>query len=207
MKTEMASLAALLLAAGLTPAAANAASLETFTFTQKGYPVDDVLTGTFTGVVEADGSIQQADLTAFTASFFYDEGPLGVEVDTYSLVNLELFSFSPSMDGPNSSLDIFASVTSGTPAGICVGAAAAFGLCQQGGNVAGVDHVKSNEFLWLTTTQFAAVQFVPVQTTVTPEPASIGLCGLALARAIVCCVKKRLARNGRRRHNPHGAEI
>jgi hypothetical protein len=191
MKTEMVTLAALLLAAALSPAAAHASSLETFTFTQTGYPVDDMLTGSFTGMVESDGSIQQADLTAFTASFSYDEGPLGIEVDTYSLANLQLFSFAPSVDGPNSSLDIFASAPSGTPAGICVGAAAAFGLCQQGGNVSGVDHVKSNEFLWLTTTQSPSVQFEPAQITPAPEPGTIGLCGLALASLIVCHVKKR----------------
>jgi hypothetical protein len=186
MKTQVASLAALLLAAAHIPTAAKAATLETFAFTQTGYPGIDRLTGSFTGAVEANGSIQQADLTAFTASFVDDFGPLGIHTDTYSLSNLQLFSFIPGMDGPNSSLDIFASVISGPPGSICVGAAAAFGLCGQGGNFAGIDHAiyQPNPFLWLGTTQAAVMQFVPAQPAATPEPASIGLCGLALASAV-----------------------
>jgi hypothetical protein len=187
MKIQMASISALLLAAAFIPAAADASTIETFTFTQTGYPLTGMLTGTFSGVAEPNGSIQQADLTAFAASFTANLGvPTGIQVDSYSLANLQLFSFTPSMDEPNSLLDIFASVTSGTPGSICVGAVAAFGLCGLGGNLAGVDHLiyQPNPFLWASTTQYAVVQFVPAQST-TPEPASIGLCGLAMASAFV----------------------
>ena len=183
MKTKTAKMPALLLAVALTPAAAYASTLETFAFTQTGYAGNDQLTGTFTGAVEADGSIQQADLTAFTASFTADFGALGLHTDTYTLANLQLFSFLPSLDGPNSSLDIFANVPSGPPGSICVGAAAAFDLCGVSGNLAGVDHLiyQQNPFLWETTTRAAAVQLVPSQPVTTPEPASAGLCTLTLA--------------------------
>lgn len=180
-------MATLLLAATLIPAAAHASALETFTFTQTGYPGNDKLTGTFTGAIEADGSIQQADLSAFTASFTVDLGLSGIQTDTYTLANLQLFSFLPSINGPNSSLDIFASVTSGPPGSICVGAAAAFGLCGVSGNLAGVDHViyQPNPFLWETTAQTPTVQLLPPQPTATPEPASAGLCALSLASIIM----------------------
>jgi hypothetical protein len=186
MKTRLASLAALLLGAAFLSAAANAATIETFKFTQTGYVGDDILTGSFTGTVEADGSIQQADLTAFTASFLDDRGSFGIQIDSYSLANLQLFSFRPAMDGPNASLDIFASVTSGPPGSICVGAAAAFGLCGVGGNLFGVDHLiyQQNAFLWVTSTQAAVVQFVPAQSASAPEPLSISLCALALLSTI-----------------------
>jgi hypothetical protein len=181
-------MSALLLAAAFIPAAVDAATIETFTFVQTGYPLTGMLTGTFSGVVEPNGSIQQADLTALSASFTADRGvPIGIQVDSYSLTNLQLFSFIPSMDGPNSSLDIFASVTIGPPGSICVGAAAAFGLCGLGGNLAGIYHLiyQPNPFLWVSTTQSAVVLFVSAQSTTTPEPASSGLCGLAMASAFV----------------------
>ncbi|HVW84927.1 MAG TPA: PEP-CTERM sorting domain-containing protein [Bryobacteraceae bacterium] len=198
MRTKAAIITALLLAPALIPGEAKASTLKTFTFTQTGYPVNDILTGTFTGTVEADGSIQQADLTGFTASYAANLGRFGIQMDTYTLPNLQLFSFIPSIDGPNSSLDIFASVTSGPPGSVCVGAAAAFGLCGVSGNLAGVDHLRypQNPFLWTTTTQFALVQLVPAQPAATPEPATAGLCALALASAFVWR-RKRLATRGK----------
>ena len=60
--------AALLLAATVAPVVAHAGPLETFSFTQ-GYPSLASVTGTFTGTVETGGSIQLADLTAFSATY------------------------------------------------------------------------------------------------------------------------------------------
>jgi hypothetical protein len=183
--TEITRTAALLFAATLMAAASRAATVETFSFTQNGYLRTDYLHGTFTGAVEPDGLIQLADLSFFTASFTENQGPLSA-VDTYSLANLQLFSFMPSTDGPNSTLDIFASFTTGTPGSICVGAAAAFGLCGKSSNAVGEDHLRysQNPFLFEITSQFAVVQFVPPQPAATPEPASAGLCGLTLASVL-----------------------
>ncbi len=167
----------------LTPSSAEAGPIETFSFAQTGYVLTDTLSGTFSGALEPGGSIQLADLTAFSAAFTANLGSLvGTEVDTYSLADLNLFSFFPSTDGPNSSLDIFASITTGVPGSICVGAAAAFGLCGQEGNAVGVDHLRysQNPFLFETTAQFANVAFVP-QTAAVPEPAYLGICGVLLA--------------------------
>ena len=148
-------MAASFLVAALIPLATNAATLETFTFTQTGYAPGDTLTGTFTGAVEVDGSIQQADLTDFSASFADNLGALqGTQIDHYSLVNLQLFSFVPSMDGPNSSLDLFASATSGTPGSICVGAEPHSGSAERAviSRAWTTSYTKRIPSLWLATT-------------------------------------------------------
>ena len=170
--------AALLLAATVAPVVAHAGPLETFSFTQ-GYPSLASVTGTFTGTVEPGGSIQLADLTAFSATYSLT-GPVTL-ANTYTLADLQLFSFIPGANGPNSSLDIFASVAASPPGSLCVGAAAAFGQCGTGGNVAGMVHVRyaQNPFLFDQTTQFANVTFVPTQV-VTSEPALLGVAGLIL---------------------------
>jgi hypothetical protein len=138
------------------------------------------VTGIFTGAVEPGGSIQLGDLTAFSATYTLSTGLLSL-VNTYSLADLQLFSFIPGANGPNSSLDIFASVTASPPGSLCVGAAAAFGECGTGGNITGQVHVRyaQNPFLFDQTTQIANVTFVPAPV-VTSEPALLGLTGLAL---------------------------
>src|SRR5579863_1085915 len=116
---------ALFLIAAYPPSHAGASTVETFSFTQGGYPAG-TLTGTFTGTLELDGSIQLADLTAFSTSYAVNLGPpQGMEIDSYSLPDLKLFSFMPGTNGPNSTLDFFAGITTGTPGSICAGAAAA----------------------------------------------------------------------------------
>ncbi len=163
----------LLLFAAVFSFPAGAGTVETFTFTQT-YPVD-VMTGTFTGSLEPDGSIQLADLTAFSAIL------VNSSIDTYSLQDLQLFSFLPGANGPNSSLDFFASITSGVPGSFCVGAAAAFGLCGQNGNIAGDVHFRyaPNPFLFETTTQFASVNLDPPA--IAPEPSTLWLWGWGIA--------------------------
>jgi hypothetical protein len=171
--------AALLLAVTLTPVVTQAGPLETFSFVQS-YPSAGGVTGTFTGAVEPGGSIQLADLTAFSATYTLPGTPVAF-VDTYSLADLQLFSFFPGPNGPNSSLDIFASVTASPPGSLCVGAAAAFGACGPSGSVAGTVHVRyaANPFLFDQTTQFANVTFIPAPV-VTSEPAMLGLTSLML---------------------------
>src|SRR5581483_10465477 len=104
-----------LLFCALAPEIADANTIENFSFTQAGYAGTEMATGTFTGIPELHGSIQLADLTAFSISYMALIGrPNVTETDTYTLPVLKLFSFRPAADGPNSSLDLFASITTGT---------------------------------------------------------------------------------------------
>jgi hypothetical protein len=163
---------------------AGASMLETFTFTQAGYSAAS-LSGSFTGLVEADGIVQLADLTSFTANLTTNLGfPIGAQTDTYALGDLKLFSISVAPDGPNSSLDLFASITTGTPGNLCVGAAAAFDLCGTSNNAVGFAQVRyaPNPFLTVKTSQTAVVNLVPAApVTTVPEPASPVMIAIALA--------------------------
>lgn len=108
-------------------AAARADTIDTFTFTEgnwSGYrlvagvgspQLGDTLTGSFTGVVEPSGFIEQKDLTAFNVDFS-DNG--GV-VANLGLGDLTLFEYD--INGGVSSLD-FAG-TLGAVHNVCVGAA------------------------------------------------------------------------------------
>ena len=185
---------AFLFVAAFLPFAASASTVETFSFTQSGYSFGKI-TGTFTGTLELDGSVQLADLTAFSANFG--------QTDYYSLQDLKLFSIMPSTHGPNSSLDLFASITTGVPGSICVGAAAAFGLCGQGGNISGEDHFRyaQNPFLFITTTQFAVVDLLPPAPppTPTPEPSSLWLWGSGAGLLLIGRLRAGLPGRGKRR--------
>jgi len=167
--------------AAIAPAKVQAANVETFSFTQQ-FGSGATITGSFTGTPETDGSIQLADLTGFTATYALNAGPpTGNFVDTYALANLLLFSIFPAADGPNSSLDIFADITTAPSGSICVGAVAAFGECGDSGNFSGEVHVRysQNPFLFDHTTATANVTFVsaPIATS---EPGLLGVTALVL---------------------------
>lgn len=181
---------------------ATATTIETFDFTLSDFGTSDGFAmGTFSGTPEANGSIQLADLTTFMLLFTVDHlAPymsIGNELDGYSLGNLQFFSFQPGADGPNSSFDFQA--TSNTAANLCVGAAAAFGLCGVGGDFAAVaTSVLSTPQnpLFYESAQFANVTLQqPLPATLggnpvgiapggpvtgTPEPGTLGLCGVVL---------------------------
>lgn len=107
-------------------AAARADTIDTFTFTEgnwSGYrlvagvdspQLGDTLTGSFTGVVEPSGFIEQKDLTAFNVDF--SDGSLFANL---GLGDLTLFEYD--INGGVSSLDFAGSL--GAIQNICVGAA------------------------------------------------------------------------------------
>lgn len=123
----------LILAAGLSllsclpNAAANAATIATFSFTQAGWADGAYsLSGSFTGTVDSNGYITKDTLTGFQATL------VGGLPNTYGL---EIFTGFPTS---LFSFDTFTPIDSGSlaiysPAGgvyaLCVGAPAAFGLC------------------------------------------------------------------------------
>lgn len=187
--------AALLLGIMMTHAIASASTIDTFSFTQSGYTGGGVLIGSFTGKVEADGYIEAADLSAFSATFNAPSDG-GTITAYFYLTDLSLFSFLPAADGPNSSLDFYAQ-SSGLAQNACVGAAAAFGLCGSDGNAVGVANtIGVSE----STADFAVVSLVSSTTTpppsAAPEPATYSLYGLALALVVAGVWR-------RRRHAPN----
>jgi len=175
--------AALSIGMMMAPAIAKASTIDTFSFTQSGYTGGGTLTGTFTGTVEADGFIEQADLSAFNATLTAPETE-GEAMGFFYQTDLQLFSFLPSSDGPNSSLDFYAQ-TAGLDQNVCVGAAAAFGLCGAGGNFAGIANTigvadASTPNLPVLT----LISSLPTNPPATvPEPATDSFCGVALIAA------------------------
>ena len=101
------------------PCVASATTIDTFSFTQSGYPglrggfVS--VSGSFTGTVEADDNIQLADLQSFTINFgpFVESG-------------LPIF-FTYSTTGGPSTLDLESQATM-TGFNFCIGAVAVFGF-------------------------------------------------------------------------------
>ncbi len=114
--------------------AARATTIDTFSFSQSGYTFPGgsggVLTGSFTGSVEADGYIELADLTNIQVQFQY--GPITL----FGYGPASFFSFSTT--GGGSTLDLETSI--GLNSFACVGAVAAFSYqhCDHAGAVGSV---------------------------------------------------------------------
>jgi hypothetical protein len=181
--------AALSISMIMASAIAKASTIDTFSFTQSGYTGGGTLTGSFTGIVEADGYIEQGDLSAFNATLTIPTS-IGDSFGYFYQTNLQLFSFLPAADGPNSSLDLYAQ-TPGLAQNACVGAAAAFGLCGEGGNFVGlantigVGDASTTSFPVVTLTSSITGSPAPPERipTAVPEPATYSFCGLTLIAA------------------------
>jgi hypothetical protein len=155
---------------------ANAATIDTFSFTQSGYlPVEPFLgpfgplSGTFTGTVESSsqpypGYIMLSDLSSFSASFLLPQAA--------SLNFPSLFVFDVAALPNTSSLD-FESSFPGETTSMCVGLAAAFGNCgvlPTDLSPVGVNGaVGVPDFLVLYTSEFPTITLVSSVTT-TPLP-------------------------------------
>jgi hypothetical protein len=161
---------------------ARASTINTYSFTQTGYagpPFDGTnLFGTFTGTVDSSGRIGLADLTSFSVTMneYYFGGLLG----DFTATSPTFFSFDTG--GGPSTLAFAAPFPSasapGVPNEICVGAAAAFGLCGGAGGFVGVWHLVniSGSDVYFTTSQFPVITLVSSETTaVTPIPATLPL--------------------------------
>jgi hypothetical protein len=170
--------AALLIAVTFVGKSAHAATVETFHFTQGGYQNHGVLSGTFTGTVESNGFLSKADLSAIDIQFSADASPtLLFSLSTLFIEPGALFSFDtagPPFDA--GTLDIFGGAS--LIGNICVGAAAAFGLC--GGS--GFHGVVRGALIAYTNETPVVTRISPVVTAV-PEPSTwammiLGFCGL-----------------------------
>jgi hypothetical protein len=179
-------LGALFLAAG-----AEAATINTYSFTQDGYfsptipsGITGVLSGSFSGTVESTGIIGLPDLTAFSYTFTMyqaDHTPFGAPI-TGTLSDLASFSYQP-----DSASTLFISAQNAT--GLCVGAAAAFGLCGEPTSYKGAFIFLSDgkpvvpgdgEQAFLVTSNAPEITLVPA-VAATPIPASLALFASALA--------------------------
>lgn len=173
-------------------ATARADTIDTFTFTEGNWSSYTVgggvgspqssatLTGSFTGLVEPDGFIEQKDLSAFNVEFTNNGTPFA----DLGLGDLTLFSYD--VNGGASSLD-FAGL-SGASHNICIGAATAldanctldFNVAYPAGTVGVVEAALLPDFVSpdfpSITLQSSITPVMPVTapapTATAPEPAS-----------------------------------
>jgi hypothetical protein len=189
-KFVLAAIALLGISAGL----AQASTVDSFTFTQSGFSGGGTLTGSFTGTVEASGLIEQVDLSSFNAAYTVPLTGGGALTAYFYQPDVTLFSIAPGtsfVDGPNSSFDLAA--VNALTGNVCSGAAAAFDVCGAAGGAVGFTNITGGA----STTQFANLTLVSSTTTgpgaAAPEPASLGLCGLAALALVVALVRRSLA--------------
>ena len=115
---------------------AEANTIYTYSFVQEGYQgtvgITAALTGTFSATKAIDGSIQQADLIDFSYNFrtFAQNYTVLFPVDlTGDLSDLTNFSYLPYSTGSTLFLTAQHPNFGGLDYGLCLNAAAAFGLC------------------------------------------------------------------------------
>jgi hypothetical protein len=167
---------------------AKAATISTYSFTQTGYHggsmsngLTAVLSGSFSGTVENSGIIGQSDLTnfSFTLTIYNTDHSVFAVPLTGNLSDLALFSYDTT--GSPSALDI----SSQNPVGVCVGAAAAFGLCGGSGYAGSFTYLDSahpivpgsgEPFLWTSEAPQIALTVAT-----TPIPPALPLFASALA--------------------------
>jgi hypothetical protein len=161
---------------------AEAAVVNTYSFSQGGYNFGsgnvDILSGSFSGIVESNGFIKLADLSSISyalndsadAVFFSGDGATFFSINTLDVSTT--FGFQGKMGTPFGPWETFG------PANVCVGAAAAFGNCGAFGNAVGV----ISEIAGATTTaQFATVTLVSTVVTDVPEPSTWAMMILGFA--------------------------
>jgi hypothetical protein len=188
-----------LAAAILVGGTAQAATVNTYSFTQDGwyspFRVGATLSGTFTGAVGSTGIMSLADLSAFSASLTITTVGGIVNVLPQDLTELGLFSFT-TWGGPISLF--FTPITApGATSGTCVGTAATLSpVCNpQGGNPFGTlgDYIEHGSPILFTSAAPVVTLVSSVTTSDTPagvpEPAAwammilgLGAAGVALRR-------------------------
>jgi hypothetical protein len=115
----------------------DAATIDTFDFTQGGYLAGGTLSGSFTGIVESSGRyagyMEQSDLSSFSFSFVPNPAA-GIELSGNSPVLFEFdvanfLSTGGNTGGNTSSLDFQSVFDPRATFTICVGEAAGLGYC------------------------------------------------------------------------------
>jgi hypothetical protein len=166
---------------------AEAATVYTYSFEQDGYRsglTTGVLSGSFSGTLESNGSIQLADLTDFSLNFKtyapdgYYTGLPHIDISG-DLSDLTSFSWRPGNLG--SSLFVIARgvYDAAEDFGICAGGAAAFGLC------GGTDGSYTGAFsITPTGRPFGPDTFVPFRTSAPPQITLISVATTPIAPAL-----------------------
>jgi hypothetical protein len=182
-----------LAAAILVGGTAQAATVNTYSFTQGGwyspFPVDATLSGTFTGAVGSTGIMSLADLSAFSASLTITTVGGILDVVPQDLTELGLFSFTTW--GGASTLFFAPIAASDATSGTCVGTAATLApVCNpQGENPFGTfgDYVEHGSPVLFTSAAPVVTLVSSVTTSDTPagvpEPAAWGMMILGLGAA------------------------
>ena len=175
--------------------AAHAVTINTYSFTQDGYFSDTlasgqtgVLTGSFSGTVPSTGIIGRSDLTGFSYTFTiynFDHTVFDTIINA-GLADLASFSYTPASNGSTLLISDQGDV------GICVGAAAAFGLCGGSGGYKGAFAFLNNGqpivpgsgvpafLVSAATPQITLTSVVTTPVATTPIPATLPLFASAL---------------------------
>ncbi len=188
-------LAALLFSFGFNAGTARGAAV-TYTFTQPGWTDTagdtGTLTGKFTGTPEANGTLQLADLTSFTSSFF--EKVAGTP-ETFIFNTPVAFSFDPNTPG---SLE-FSAGSAAADIQICSGSTDTQQIClgilpNSGGASPDVGYFFDLPNFGPSQTRLASVETLQPQPGTAPEPSSVALVGVAAGVLTgVCQIKRRRA--------------
>ena len=171
----------LLAMAAVSVTVAHAVTIDTFSYTQVGYSTPTVpnlsfsLTGEFTGIVDANGLIELADLIT-----------LSVNDPSLHVQNAPISFFSFDTNGGGSNLAFIMAIPHGTT---CVGVVAAFGfgLCNTGGLAGPVNgwlegwYTRALPVVTLIASESTLPPPLPPTgpTSVAPEPATFWLLGIA----------------------------
>jgi hypothetical protein len=174
-------LSALVLSVGFFNVDAARGAALTYTFTQSGWTDSagdtGTLTGRLTGTPESNGTIQLADLTSFTSSFF--EKVAG-NPNTFIFNTPVAFSFDPNSPG---SLE-FSAGSAAANIQICSGSADTQQICLGILPNSGATSVDVGYFFDLpnfgpSQTRLASVETLQPQPGTAPEPSSVALVAMA----------------------------
>jgi hypothetical protein len=147
-----------------------ASTVDTYSFTQSGYQDGGVLSGTFTGTVEADGYIRLTDLSNISYSLSFGILTLVGNSPTF-------FSFYTHQPIDSGSLDFVGKLVNDV---LCVGAAAAFGVCGGSGSFGVVEY--NGEFAGpIAWTDQAPIVTLVSSVAAVPEPSTWAMMILGFA--------------------------
>lgn len=180
------------------PAAAS--TIDTFDFTETGWMAPNgaagVLTGSFSGTVEASGFIEAQDLSAFSSQLAFNNGFTNTYNSIEPLTPGGSGFFSYDLNGGASSLDFIAG--NGITQNLCVGAAAPLAcgaFATSFGYAIGIAQTSVQPTLTLVSS-ITAPSATPAPVSSAPEPATEVLAGAGLILIGLLRRPRRLQRYG-----------